>query len=105
MNRHGRLGAAVVILVAWPAFARSRPEEVPFAKHAIDSGASETAAFADVNGDGRLDIVSSEHWYEAPRWTRHRFREIPFQNNYVDNFSDLPLDANKDGRIDVVSCS
>ena len=31
----------------------------------IDAGASETAAVADVNRDGRLDIISGEHWYEA----------------------------------------
>ena len=32
----------------------------------IDGGASETAAFADLNNDRRLDIVSSDAWYEAP---------------------------------------
>jgi hypothetical protein len=47
----------------------SRPAEVPFEKVLIDGGASETCAFADVNGDGKLDIVSGEYWYEAPRWT------------------------------------
>ena len=33
----------------------------------LDNGASETAAVADVNKDGRLDIVSGENWYEGPR--------------------------------------
>ena len=32
----------------------------------IDPGASETAAVADINGDGKPDIVSGEYWYEAP---------------------------------------
>jgi hypothetical protein len=87
------------------ALAGSRPTEIPFEKHTIDLGASETAAFADINGDGKLDIVSGEYWYEAPRWTKHRFRELNFTENYIDNFSDLMLDVNHDGRIDVVSCS
>ena len=85
--------------------AASRTGEIPFEKHLIDSGASETAAFADINGDGRLDIVSGEYWYEAPRWVKHKFRELNFTENYIDNFSDLPLDVNNDGRIDIVSCS
>ncbi len=86
-------------------FAGPRPGDIPFEKHLIDSGASETAAFADINKDGLLDIVSGEHWYQAPGWTKHRFRQLDYTNNYIDNFSDLPLDVNGDGRIDIVSCS
>ena len=94
------LFSSVVLIIAAP-----RPDEIPFAKHTIDLGASETAAFADINNDGRLDIVSGEYWYEAPSWTRHRFRQLDYTNNYIDNFSDLPVDVNGDGRIDMVSCS
>ena len=82
-----------------------RPAEVPFEKRTIDLGASETAAFADVNGDGRLDIVSGDYWYQGPEWTPHKFRELPYTSNYVDNFSDLMVDADGDGQIDVVGCS
>ena len=82
-----------------------RPPDLPFKIHMLDSGASETAAVADINNDGRLDIVSGENWYEAPAWTKHRFREINFSNNYVDNFSDLPIDVDGDGYADVVSVS
>lgn len=95
----------LAITIGILALAASRPDEIPFAKHLLDAGASETAAFADVNGDGRLDVVSGEYWYEAPRWTRHKFRDINFTQNYIDNFSDLMLDVNNDGRMDVVSCS
>jgi hypothetical protein len=75
-------------------FLRTRPPDIPFEKRMLDWGANETCALADLNGDGRLDIVSGENWFEAPRWVKHRFREIPFVNNYVDVFSDLPLDVN-----------
>jgi hypothetical protein len=78
-------------------------EEIPFRKHVIDLGRSETCAVADVNGDGKLDIISGENWFEAPGWTRHKFRSLPFWSNYIDNFSDLAIDVNGDGYPDVVS--
>ncbi|HZT34099.1 MAG TPA: VCBS repeat-containing protein [Bryobacteraceae bacterium] len=96
------MGLCLAGALAWTA---SRPEEIPFEKHTLDLGASESCAVADLNGDGKPDIVSGENWYEAPRWIRHKFRSLPFQNGYIDNFSDLPLDVNGDGRVDIVSCS
>ncbi|HLK64133.1 MAG TPA: VCBS repeat-containing protein [Bryobacteraceae bacterium] len=105
MRRHWRFAGLVAAAVAVAAWAATRPEEIPFERQIIDPGASETAAVADINGDGRLDIVSGEYWYEGPGWTRHRFREIDYTNNYIDDFSDLPLDVNGDGRPDIVSCS
>ena len=39
-------------------------EEIPFYKHTIDLGQSEAAEVADVNQDGRLDIISGDSWYE-----------------------------------------
>ena len=83
----------------------TRPPDIPFNKEQIDLGASETAAVADVNGDGKLDIISGENWYEAPQWKPHHFRDLPYANGYIDNFSDLPVDVDGDGRVDVVSCS
>jgi hypothetical protein len=93
------LGASIA---AWTA---TRPEELPFAKHMIDAGASEACAVADINGDKLLDIVSGEHWYEAPKWVKHRFRSLGYSNYYIDNFSDLPVDVDADGRVDIVSGS
>ena len=84
-------------------WAVSRPEDIPFEKHTLDLGANESCALADINGDGKLDIVSGENWYEAPTWTKHKFRDLHYTNNYIDNFSDLPLDVNGDGQIDIVS--
>ena len=97
---YAALAAAVPIL-----WAVGRPPDLHFQKQEIDAGASEAAAVADINGDGKLDVVSGEYWYSAPDWTPHKFRELPFTNGYVDNFSDLPIDVDGDGRIDIVSCS
>jgi hypothetical protein len=95
----------VVLLFASVAWTIGRPDDIPFEKHTIDLGASEAAAIADINGDGKLDVVSGENWYEAPRWTKHKFRTLNFQDNYVDDFSDLPLDVNGDGHMDIVTAS
>jgi hypothetical protein len=64
---------------------------------------------ADVNNDGRLDIISGEHWYEASGassgqrvWTKHKFRDLDYTSNYYDNFSDLPVDVDGDGYPDLV---
>src|SRR5271157_2915729 len=60
-------------------------EEIPFYKHTIDLEQSEAAAVADVNQDGKLDIISGENWYEqttpgenGPRWIKHHFRNLGF---------------------------
>jgi hypothetical protein len=96
------LVGCVAAAAAWTI---SRPGETPFQKHTLDLGANESCAVADINGDGKADIISGENWYAAPAWTGHKFRSLPFTNNYIDNFSDLPLDVNGDGHIDIVSCS
>ena len=63
--------AAAALALGLAAPSRRSPD-ILFEPRLIDPGASETAAVADLNRDGRLDIVSGEHWYEAPSWTQHR---------------------------------
>jgi hypothetical protein len=92
----------VVGLLAFASAFQNRPPEIPFRVQMIDGGASETAAFADLNNDGRVDIISGESWYEAPSWTKHRIRGIAWNGQYIDNFTDLPLDVDGDGYVDVV---
>jgi hypothetical protein len=87
-------------------------DEIPFRKHTLDLGQSEGVAVADVNRDGRLDIISGENWYEqlppgseGPRWIKHKFRNLPFTDGYLEDLSDLAVDVNGDGYPDVVTCS
>lgn len=90
-------------LLVFTLFFISRPPEIQFEKTMIDGGAAETATFADLNGDKKIDLMSGEYWYEGPSWTPHKFRDIAFINNYVDDFSDLVADFDGDGAPDVVS--
>jgi hypothetical protein len=82
-----------------------RPPDIRFQVRTLDLGANETAAIVDVNRDGRLDIVSGENWYPAPAFNKRPFREFGFSNNYIDAFSDLPVDVNGDGWPDIVTAS
>jgi len=88
--------------------------EINFRKHTIDLGPSETCAVADVNRDGKLDIISGENWYEqrsagavgtGPEWVKHKFRSLDYREYYVDDFSDLPIDVNGDGYPDLVTAT
>lgn len=81
----------------------TRPPEIPFEKHMLDLGSSESAAIVDINGDGKPDIVSGENWYEAPGWKKHHFRDIYYTDNYIDDLSTLPIDIDEDGHIDLVT--
>lgn len=96
-------GTAFAVLIAATVLLAVGSDEIPFRKHTLDLGRSESCAVADVNRDGRLDIISGENWFEGPAWTRHKFRSLPFWSNYIDNFSDHAVDVNGDGYPDVVS--
>src|SRR6187551_1260247 len=93
------------LALAWPVAqdaVRSRPADIAFRVQMVDPGFSESVAVADFNKDGRRDILSAEYWYEAPAWTKHKVRDIPFNGSYIDNFSDLPVDVDGDGYTDIV---
>jgi hypothetical protein len=71
---------------------------------------SEGVAVADVNRDGRLDVMTGSYWYEAPatpgrEWKRHLVREVPEfdgATGYSTSFINFPMDVNGDGWPDLI---
>ncbi|MGH9353731.1 MAG: FG-GAP repeat domain-containing protein, partial [Terriglobia bacterium] len=88
-----------------------------FLSHRIGTDHAEAVSVMDVNGDGRLDIISGAYWYENPGplsavWNRHQFREVvvaPFRIageskiEFVSDSAQFLVDVNHDGALDLVT--
>jgi len=64
---------------------------------------NEGCDIADVDGDGRLDIVAGRNWYRNPEWIPRPLRLIEDNNGYVRSNGEWAYDVNGDGRPDVLS--
>ncbi|MBM3858597.1 MAG: VCBS repeat-containing protein [Verrucomicrobia bacterium] len=98
-----------IILTAVLLAATAMAGEVKFKAHRIGNFRSEALCVADFNGDGKLDIVAGPFAYLAPDWKPLKIRTLEGTvdeqgKGYHDDFMNLPLDVDGDGKLDVVSC-
>jgi hypothetical protein len=80
-----------------------------FVMHRIGTFRSEPCGVADFNGDGKLDVIAGPCLYVAPDWKPITIRTLAGSvddkgKGYYDDFANLPLDVDADGKLDVVSC-
>ena len=84
------------------------PAEITWKKTVLDKAfRSEGVTVADVNKDGKFDILTGEVWYEAPDWKMHEicptkdYRKGD-QNVYSNSFACWAEDLNGDGYPDLI---
>ncbi|MFO0927892.1 MAG: VCBS repeat-containing protein [Gemmataceae bacterium] len=67
---------------------------------------SEGVAVADVNRDGKMDVLAGDVWYEAPDWKMHEIRKVgnygSGEGGYSQSFACWAEDFNGDGWPDVI---
>ncbi|HNS19501.1 MAG TPA: DUF1080 domain-containing protein [Sedimentisphaerales bacterium] len=66
---------------------------------------SEGVGVADVNHDGKLDILAGEVWYAAPDWQMHEILppgKYDGNTGYSKTFANYTCDVNRDGWVDSV---
>jgi len=94
--------AAVVVLPAIPATPDTPEVVISWKKTIVDRGFhSEGVAIADVNRDGKTDILAGDVWYQAPHWEMHEIRAIKSYGDgaagYSNSFACWAEDVNGDG--------
>ncbi|HBE68413.1 MAG TPA: hypothetical protein DDW52_09720 [Planctomycetaceae bacterium] len=100
-----KLASAQATALNEPSTAYGQTARLQFETHwlARDSQFSAATAF-DINGDGAKDIVCGGFWYQGPGFVaRHRFREVQSIRGRYDDYSNLKLDVDDDGDLDIVS--
>ncbi len=100
MRRLCWLSLTSVLLAALPGAA------LTFEKTVIDpTFRGEGVAAADVNHDGKLDVLAGDLWYQAPDWKQHAIRPLgnyDWEKGYSKVFYVFAADINRDGWVDEI---
>lgn len=82
--------------------------QATFFVHRLGTDHAEGVTTLDMNGDGRLDILSGAYGYENPgpqggKWEQHQYRTVGILGEFVSDCGEWLMDVNHDGAPDVVT--
>jgi hypothetical protein len=104
-----RVAAAAFVTMAGAAAAESADVPKPrikWEKVNLIENLNEGIDVADINQDGKIDIISGPWWFEGPKWTKHPVRDIGIGNDeFFENNGEHAFDLNGDGYPDDISGS
>lgn len=80
-------------------------QEIQFDVRGLAVDANEGIAAADVDQDGKVDLVAGRSWYRNGDWRARPLRSIEDWNGYVQSNGDYVFDVNDDGLPDVIAGS
>jgi hypothetical protein len=96
----------LLLLLPVPLLAQTQGNNVKFKKtHVWDEFYTEGSTIADVNKDGKPDIVAGARWFEAPEWKAHdiwKHKKFDYTKGYADSFVNFATDVNEDGWLDMI---
>lgn len=100
------IGLAVALTPA-PAAPKADEVKITWKKTVLDTKfRSEGVAIADVNKDGKIDVLNGEYWYEAPDWKPHELQPYKDHKDGLGNYSRVfacwTEDINADGWPDLI---
>lgn len=87
----------------------SKPPVLKFSKYFVAAESYESVGVADINNDGKPDLISGDFWYENNGTRKNNFRNRHLidnqkrQGEYYDDFASICIDVNADGNIDYIT--
>ena len=97
---------ALILFLFNASIAQKAAKDVTFEKfHLWDEFYTEGATVADVNKDGKTDIIAGARWFEAPTWKAHdiwKHKKFDYTKGYSDSFLNFAIDVNEDGWVDLI---
>src|SRR6187549_2220275 len=104
--RYTLLMMFLYITPLFPLHAQTAGADVAFTKyHLWDEFYTEGITIADVNKDGKTDIIAGARWFEAPSWKVHdiwKHKKFDYTKGYSDSFLNYATDVNEDGWVDLI---
>ena len=97
------ISALVLLAGAGSAGEKGEAKGLRFARRMLLVAPYENAAVADLDRDGRLDIVSGAYWFPAPDFVPRAFRPNHVSKDYMHENSVHAYDVDRDGWPDVIA--